>query len=49
MKPVPFTYARPDSLDEVLTLLQAGGEDVKLLAGGQSLVPLLNLRTGLGA
>lgn len=44
MKPAPFTYARPDSLDEALTLLQAGGEDTKLLAGGQSLVPLLNLR-----
>lgn len=44
MKPAPFTYARPDSLDEALTLLQAAGEDVKLLAGGQSLVPLLNLR-----
>lgn len=44
MKPAPFTYARPDSLDEALTLLHAGGEDTKLLAGGQSLVPLLNLR-----
>ena len=44
MKPAPFTYARPDSLDEALTLLRAGDEDVKLLAGGQSLVPLLNLR-----
>ena len=49
MKPAPFMYAHPDSLDEVLTPLQAGGEDVKLLSRGQSLVPLLDLRTGLGA
>lgn len=44
MKPAPFTYARPGSLDEALALLRAGGEDAKLLAGGQSFVPLLNLR-----
>jgi CO/xanthine dehydrogenase FAD-binding subunit len=41
MKPAPFDYAAPRSLDEALSLL---GEDSKALAGGQSLVPLLNLR-----
>ncbi len=44
MKPAKFTYARPSSVDEALSLLALGGEDAKLLAGGQSLVPLLNLR-----
>ena len=41
MKPAPFDYAAPRSLDEALGLL---GEDAKALAGGQSLVPLLNFR-----
>jgi carbon-monoxide dehydrogenase medium subunit len=47
MKPAPFDYIRPDSLDEALAILAdlaARGEDVKLLAGGQSLMPLLNMR-----
>ena len=44
MKPAPFTYARPGSVDEALALLQAGGDEAKVLAGGQSFVPLLNLR-----
>ena len=43
MKPAKFTYACPQSVDEVLSLLaQALRNDI--LAGGQSLVPLLNLR-----
>ena len=41
MKPAPFDYAAPRTLDEALALL---GEDAKPLAGGQSLVPLLNFR-----
>ena len=41
MKPAPFEYAAPRSLDEALGLL---GEDARPLAGGQSLVPLLNFR-----
>jgi CO/xanthine dehydrogenase FAD-binding subunit len=41
MKPAPFDYAAPRSLDEALALL---GDDSKALAGGQSLVPLLNFR-----
>jgi aerobic carbon-monoxide dehydrogenase medium subunit len=44
MKPPPFTYHRPGSRDEVDALLAEHGGDAKVLAGGQSLVPLLNLR-----
>lgn len=44
MKPPPFVYHAPDSLEEALQLLQEYGDDTKLLAGGQSLVPLLNFR-----
>ena len=44
MKPAPFAYARPSSLDEVFELLARAGEGAKLLAGGQSLVPTLAFR-----
>ena len=44
MKPPPFKYARPGHLHEVLTLLSQYGDEAKLLAGGQSLVPMLNFR-----
>lgn len=44
LKPAPFLYARPDSLDEAIRLLIEHGDEAKVLAGGQSLVPLLNLR-----
>ena len=44
MKPPPFDYVRPDTLEEALAELERGGEDAKPLAGGQSLVPLLNMR-----
>lgn len=44
MKPAPFAYYRPASLDEALRLLAEMGPDAKLIAGGQSLVPMLNLR-----
>ena len=44
MKPAPFEYVRPGSLDEALDTLTEHGYDAKLLAGGQSLVPLLNMR-----
>ncbi len=43
MKPVAFDYIRPESLDEVVEAL-TGVEDAKILAGGQSLVPMLNMR-----
>lgn len=44
MKPAPFHYAAPDTVEQTLALLHAYGSDAKLLAGGQSLVPLLNMR-----
>lgn len=44
MKPAPFEYVAPRSLDEALAELARGGGDAKPLAGGQSLVPLLNMR-----
>src|SRR3989441_3007276 len=44
MKPAPFQYAAPESVEETMALLQAHGTEGKLLAGGQSLVPLLNMR-----
>jgi CO/xanthine dehydrogenase FAD-binding subunit len=44
VKPAPFQYAAPDTVEETLALLRAHGADGKLLAGGQSLVPLLNMR-----
>jgi aerobic carbon-monoxide dehydrogenase medium subunit len=44
MKPVAFELERPRSVDEACELLGQTGRDAKLLAGGQSLVPLLNFR-----
>ena len=44
MKPPPFDYARADSVAEAVSLLAGHGGDAKLLAGGQSLVPMLNFR-----
>jgi CO/xanthine dehydrogenase FAD-binding subunit len=44
VKPVAFDYVRARSLEEALSALADGGEDAKPLAGGQSLVPALNLR-----
>jgi len=44
MKPAPFAYAAAQSVDEALALLSEGGEEARPLAGGQSLVPMLNFR-----
>ena len=44
MKPAPFAYVAPRSLDEALDALSSADEDTKILAGGQSLIPLLNMR-----
>src|SRR5918993_5948827 len=44
MKPAAFDYVRPDNLEEAISLLARSGGDAKILAGGQSLVPLLNFR-----
>ncbi len=48
MKAPPFAYARPTTLDSALELL-AGNDDAKVLAGGQSLLPVMNLRLGAPA
>lgn len=44
MKPARFDYRRARSVEEAATLLAEGGGEVRLLAGGQSLGPMLNLR-----
>ena len=44
MKPAPFEYHAPETVAESLSLLAEYGEDAKVLAGGQSLVPMLALR-----
>ncbi|HJU75272.1 MAG TPA: xanthine dehydrogenase family protein subunit M [Gemmatimonadaceae bacterium] len=44
MKPPPFEYRAPASVEEALNLLAEAGDDGKALAGGQSLIPLLNFR-----
>jgi carbon-monoxide dehydrogenase medium subunit len=44
MKPAPFDYHRPSSREEVDELLARYGDDAKILAGGQSLIPLLSMR-----
>ncbi len=44
MKPSNFDYYRPDSVDEALSLLGEYGDDARTIAGGQSLMAMLNLR-----
>jgi 2-furoyl-CoA dehydrogenase FAD binding subunit len=44
VKPRPFDYAQPDTTAEAIALLAEYGEDARVLAGGQSLLPMLNLR-----
>ncbi|MFN8701247.1 MAG: FAD binding domain-containing protein [Rhodospirillales bacterium] len=44
MKPAPFEFRAPSSLDGVLEEMRQHGEAARILAGGQSLVPLMNLR-----
>jgi CO/xanthine dehydrogenase FAD-binding subunit len=44
MKPPPFEYTAPDTVDEVLALLEEHGDEAKVIAGGQSLVPMLAMR-----
>lgn len=44
MKPPPFRYAAARSVDEAVAMLHAEGADAKILAGGQSLMPMLNFR-----
>ena len=44
MKPAPFEYYVPDSIEQALDFLREHGDSAKLLAGGQSLVPAMNFR-----
>ena len=44
MKPAPFDYVRAETLDEALDVLHREGADARVLAGGQTLVPMLNMR-----
>lgn len=44
MKPAAFAYHAPTTVDEAVTLLAELGDEAKVLAGGQSLVPMLSLR-----
>jgi carbon-monoxide dehydrogenase medium subunit len=44
VKPAPFEYHAPRSVDDAVALLAEHGDEAKVLAGGQSLVPMLNLR-----
>jgi carbon-monoxide dehydrogenase medium subunit len=49
VKPAPFEYHAPDSVADAVTLLAELGDDAKVLAGGQSLVPMLALRLAVFA
>ena len=44
MKPSKFNYFAADSIDGAIAMMQENGEDARYLAGGQSLVPMMNLR-----
>lgn len=44
MKPAPFDYVRAETMDEALALLAETGDDARILAGGQSLIAMLNMR-----
>jgi CO/xanthine dehydrogenase FAD-binding subunit len=49
MKPAVFSYLRPTNLQEALTFLEEYGEDAKILSGGQSLIPTMNMRLSAAA
>ena len=44
MKPCAFEYFNPQSVEEAIELLDRHGDDAKIIAGGQSLVPMMNFR-----
>lgn len=44
MKPAAFDYVRAESIDEALDVLAQEGADARILAGGQTLIPMLNMR-----
>ena len=44
MKPAPFDFVRAETLEEALSALAEAGDEARVIAGGQSLVPMLNMR-----
>ncbi len=44
MKPAPFSYLAPQSLPEAVNMMREHASDARVLAGGQSLVPMMNFR-----
>ena len=48
MKPAPFEYFAPTTIDETLARLSEHGYEAKALAGGQSLIPMMNFRLESG-
>ena len=44
MKPAAFDYYAPRTIDDVMALLKRYGSDARLLAGGQTLLPMMNFR-----
>lgn len=44
MIPASFEYHRPQSLDEAIAILASHGDDVRIVAGGHSLIPMMKLR-----
>lgn len=44
MKPAPFAYVRPSTVEEAVSALAGAGDEARVLAGGQSLVPSMNFR-----
>ncbi|PCI05248.1 MAG: molybdopterin dehydrogenase [Hyphomicrobiales bacterium] len=47
MKPNSFEYVRVDTLNDAIAVLQEHGDDARILAGGQSLIPAMNMRLAL--
>ena len=46
MYPAPFNYHRPESLQATIGLLSRFGDEASVMAGGQSLIPMLKMRIG---
>ena len=46
MYPAPFDYHRPETLQEAIRILHDSGGEATVLAGGQSLIPMMKMRMG---
>ena len=49
MIPAAFDYHRPQGIEDAVAILQAHGDDARVIAGGHSLIPMMKLRIGRGA